>query len=330
MVQQWRIMGIIFKGTELTLIKAAASLKSGNLVAFPTETVYGLGADACNKGAISRLYKVKERPTNHPLIVHISSKNYLPRWAKEIPDYAVELANNFWPGPLTLILPKTDLALDNITGGQNSVGVRVPSHPLALELLKRFEDLGGQGIAAPSANKFGAVSPTSYIAVKKELGRFLTSSDFIIDGKNSKIGIESTIISCLTDRPIILRPGAVTKKMIKHCLGIKWMQDFQQIQPNGTKASGLLNSHYAPKAKVFLDGLPTIGEGFIALNNFATPEGAIRLAAPKNVEEYAYTLYEALRQADSMLLSQVYVIPPSGDGLAVAIRDRLSKAAFKA
>jgi L-threonylcarbamoyladenylate synthase len=172
-------MTIISNCTESALKDAAASLIAGNLVAFPTETVYGLGADASNQQAVARIYEVKGRPTDHPLIVHISSIDYLNKWAKDIPEYAIKLARTFWPGPMTLILPRTDLANDFITGGQNNVGIRVPSHTVALSLLKEFEDQGGYGIAAPSANRFGKVSPTSADDVMTELSGNLNSKDLV-------------------------------------------------------------------------------------------------------------------------------------------------------
>jgi L-threonylcarbamoyladenylate synthase len=175
-------MSIISNCTESVIKNAATSLMEGNLVAFPTETVYGLGADATNKDAIARIYKVKGRPIGHPLIVHISSLGNLDKWARDIPEYAVKLARAFWPGPMTLILPRTDLAKDFITGGQNNVGIRVPSHSIALELLKEFENQGGLGVAAPSANRFGAVSPTTASAVEIELVDFLSENDQILDG----------------------------------------------------------------------------------------------------------------------------------------------------
>ena len=200
-MRQLPIMTIISSCTLSTLKEAAKSLKQGNLVAFPTETVYGLGADATNKDAVARIYDVKGRPTGHPLIVHISSINNLDKWAQQIPEYAITLARTFWPGPMTLILPRTELAKDFITGGQDNVGIRVPSHPLALSLLKEFESLGGLGIAAPSANRFGRVSPTSAQAVQEELSEYLTLDDLILDGGPCQIGIESTIIDCTKQTP---------------------------------------------------------------------------------------------------------------------------------
>ena len=190
---------------------AAIALKEGKLVAFPTETVYGLGADATNERAVHRIFSVKNRPTNHPLIVHISSMSYLDKWAIDIPGYAMKLAREFWPGPMTLILKRSDLAKDFITGGQDCVGVRVPANSIALKLLTHFEQLGGEGVAAPSANRFGAVSPTTSESVSHELKSYLSLDDLILDGGHSEIGIESTIIECLSESPNILRPGFISK-----------------------------------------------------------------------------------------------------------------------
>jgi L-threonylcarbamoyladenylate synthase len=322
-------MSIISNCTSSSIKDAAASLIKGDLVAFPTETVYGLGADATNKDAIARIYKVKGRPVGHPLIVHISSLANLDKWARDIPEYAVNLARAFWPGPITLILPRTDLAKDFITGGQDNVGIRIPSHTVALALLKEFENQGGLGVAAPSANRFGAVSPTTATAVEIELADFLSENDQILDGGPCSIGVESTIINCTQNKPSILRPGAVTKEKIEDTLGVTIELDISNSESIQIKAAGLLESHYAPNAKVFLTGSPTIGDGFIALDSFTTPIGAVRIAAPKTNEEYAQVLYEAFRLADFKGIGRVFVIPPTGNGIAVAINDRLTKSAFE-
>jgi len=322
-------MAITSNCTASAINDAATTLINGNLVAFPTETVYGLGADATNENAIARIYEVKGRPTDHPLIVHISSIAHLDKWAREIPEYAIKLARSFWPGPMTLILPRTKLAKDFITGGQDNVGIRVPSHINALALLKEFNTQGGLGIAAPSANRFGAVSPTTAKSVELELGDYLSHSDQILDGGHCDIGIESTIINCLQNKPLILRPGAVTIEMIEKTIGIAIDLEFSDILSNQVKSPGLHKSHYAPNTKVFITGNPSQGDGLIALSLYPTPKGVIRLASPKSNEEFASTLYEAFRLADSKGLKQVFVIPPSGHGIAIAINDRLIKSAFK-
>jgi len=327
-VRQLPIMTIISNCTASALSDAARALKAGNLVAFPTETVYGLGADASNQLAVARIYKVKGRPTDHPLIIHISSINNLDKWARDIPEYAIKLARKFWPGPMTLILPRTDLAKDFITGGQDNVGIRVPAHTVAQALLKTFESQGKYGVAAPSANRFGKVSPTCADDVKRELADYLSTDDLILDGGQAEVGVESTIINCTNPTPVILRPGAITAAMINDLLGIK-IETVLNNQTTQIKAPGLLESHYAPLAKVYLSGTPKSGDGFIALSNHPTPDGVIRLISPANNNEYAKTLYQGLRLADSKKLAKVFVIAPTGDDIAVAICDRLQKAAQK-
>jgi L-threonylcarbamoyladenylate synthase len=316
-------MAILSLCTASTIKDAATSLINGDLVAFPTETVYGLGADAANEEAIKKIYQVKARPSDHPLIVHISNLQYLDRWAREIPEYAIKLARAFWPGPMTLILPRTQLAKDFITGGQDNVGIRIPNQTLALALLSEFEQQGGMGVAAPSANRFGKVSPTTAKAVEQELGGYLSGKDLILDGGQCEVGVESTIIDCTTQSPIILRPGAITHSMIKDATGI----EPDATSKVDTKASGLLESHYSPSAKVILDQTPQAGDGFIALSNIKTPQGVIRLAEPKNNIEYAKVLYQALRSADAQQIKTVHAHLPTGDDIAQAIIDRLNKSA---
>ena len=300
---------------------AAKALKNGNLVAFPTETVYGLGADALNPGGVKRIYQVKNRPTDHPLIVHISSILKMTNWATKIPDYAYDLARDFWPGPLTLILKRSELAADFVTGSQDTVAIRVPAHPVALGLLIEFESLGGLGIAAPSANKFGALSPTNALDVKEEIGDLLGQDDLILVEAQCSIGIESTIIDCTHKKPLILRPGVVTEELVEGTLGYKLSSQVK----SKIRAPGNLQNHYSPKTKVTVNSNPKKDEGFIALSNITTPNDAIRLAAPENTKSYANQLYAALRKADHLNLKFVSIVPPEGDGIAVAIRDRIDK-----
>ena len=318
-------MSIISNCTESAIRDAGASLISGNLVTFPTETVYGLGADAANKDAVLRIYEVKGRPVDHPLIVHISSIEHLDKWARDIPEYAIKLARSFWPGPMTLILPRTKLAKDFITAGQDNVGIRVPSHTVALALLKEFESQGGQGVAAPSANRFGKVSPTTAQAVSDELSNYLTSTDLILDGGPCAVGVESTIIDCTQSLPVIIRPGEVSTQMIEELLLIKL--PIFDTQSNQIKAPGLLTSHYSPNAKVFLTGTPAPGDGLIAPIGIKTPDEVIRLAAPKNNTEYAHALYNALRQGDALGIKNIYAVLTDDIGVGAAINDRLRKAA---
>ena len=324
---------------------AASHLVAGGLVTFPTETVYGLGADACNAMGVARIYEVKGRPADHPLIVHMASMDGLGEWAREVPEYAISLARDFWPGPMTLVLKRSSLAKDFITGGQDTVGVRVPDHVVALALLEAFEKIGGKGIAAPSANRFGQVSPTTAAAVVEEIGEFLDSADQIIDGGACAVGVESTIIDCTGDVPRILRPGAITVAMIEVSSGqlvVEASNTFVDAQQGAEstsasnlissadteiRVSGSLENHYAPAAKVLLCEIPRPGQGFIAHANMQTPAGVIRLASPHNDEEFAQILYSALREADAQGLKEVVVVQPIGIGIAVAIRDRLARAA---
>jgi L-threonylcarbamoyladenylate synthase len=317
-------MEIITHPTDDEIKKAAKALKDGHLVAFPTETVYGLGADATNEKAVSRIYSVKGRPADHPLIVHISSINQLDKWAIDIPEYAIKLAKDFWPGPMTLILKRSQLAKDFITGGQENVGLRVPQHSQALTLIQEFEKLGGEGVVAPSANRFGAVSPTSSIAVNEELGEWLNNDDLVLDGGNSEVGIESTIINCLDQTPEILRPGFISIEMI---IATTQLLVNSSLDNQTVRVPGLLVSHYSPTAMVVLDKQAQPGDGFFAMADIETPVGTIRLASPKTILEYARSLYSVLRLADQKGLNRIIVIQPTGSGLSVAIRDRLSKAA---
>jgi L-threonylcarbamoyladenylate synthase len=304
-----------------SLKDTANALLKGYLVAFPTETVYGLGADASNQKAVSRIFEIKNRPANHPLIVHINSTEQLDHWTTNVPEYAHALARKYWPGPMTLILNRSLNAKDWITGGQDTVGIRIPSHEMALSLLEEFRIIGSGAIAAPSANKFGKVSPTSFQHVKQELSEDLSINDIILDGGNSSIGIESTIIDCTQSHPKILRPGFISKKMIEETTDLKLSDSITNI-----RVSGAFNSHYAPEAKVLLDVDPQPGDGFIAQSEFETPTNVIRLIAPKSVEEFAQNLYFAFRMADEKKIKRIIVRQPLGDSLALAIRDRLLKA----
>jgi len=307
--------------TADAMARAAQTLQAGFLVAFPTETVYGLGADATNASAVARIYEAKGRPADHPLIVHIGDMQDIADWSDDIPDYAIALARNFWPGPMTLILKRSALAQDFITGGQDTVGLRVPNHVIALALLNEFKKIGGKGVAAPSANRFGHVSPTTAQAVSDELSEYLTPEDLLLDGGSSLVGVESTIIDCTTESPKILRPGAITEEMIEAVTSIDISYDATEI-----RVSGSLENHYSPNAQVLLDTTPEKGDGFIALASTATPDGVIRLASPQSNEEFARILYTSLRSADQQSLSRVVVHQPSGDDISVAIRDRLLRA----
>jgi L-threonylcarbamoyladenylate synthase len=317
-------MATIISQCSLNVLRQSAEkLIQGNLVAFPTETVYGIGADAMNKDAVARMYQVKNRPTSHPVIVHIAELNDVDYWAKDVPEYAINLMRDFWPGPMTLLLKRREVAGDFLTGAQEIVGLRIPANSLALGLLNEFKAVGGKGIAAPSANRYGAVSPTTAEAVSQELSEYLLPDDQILDGGPCLVGVESTIIDCSSDNPMILRPGSVSAEMIEESTGII----LSEAGEKKIRTSGSDKQHYAPKAKVIIDGQSQSGEGLIAMSGVATPEGVIRLAEPKSIEEYARALYAALRQGDSQNLESIRIIPPDGQGLAVAIRDRINRAA---
>ena len=308
--------------TTDAMSSAAASIKDGNLVAFPTETVYGLGADASNADAVAKIYAAKGRPSDHPLIVHISSIDGIGYWTDEISDYAIALARTFWPGPMTLICKRSKEAKDFVTGGQDTVGLRVPDHVVALALLDAAKLIGVNGIAAPSANRFGRLSPTTAEAVREELDQYLSPRDIILDGGPSQVGVESTIIDCTGNNPHILRPGAITQLMIEEVTGLKVTDAENEI-----RVSGSLENHYTPQATVVLEATPQPGDGYIAMSDQPTPAGVIRLAAPESVEEYARILYASLRDGDSRKINRICIDQPHGDGLAIAICDRLLRAA---
>lgn len=287
----------------------------------PTETVYGLAADASNPEAVERVFAAKNRPRNHPLIVHIGSIRAVDYWAVEIPEYARKLSA-LWPGPLTLVLRRSDKAADFITGGQPTVAIRMPDHPAALALLAEFERHGGRGLAAPSANRFGEVSPTCAAAVIDGLGDFLEAADLVLDGGDCEVGIESTIVDCTGPNPALLRPGAISAEQIESVTGIV------VAEPAGTvRAPGSHRQHYSPSARVLLEGEAQPGWGLIALAEVKTPPGVVRLAEPIDTGAYARELYAALRRADEMSLEHLVALPPAGAGLALAIRDRLTRAA---
>ena len=225
---------------------------------------------------------------------------------------------------MTLILKRSELAKDFITGNQDTVGIRIPNNVLALGLLDAFHKVGGSGIAAPSANRFGQVSLTTATAVEEEIGDYLMDSDMVLDGGPSEVGLESTIIDCTADAPRVLRPGAITVAMIEEVTGKVVAENFND---SNIRVSGSLENHYAPKAKVLLDQEPIIGAGYIALEDIPTPDGVIRLAAPKSIEEFAQVLYKSLREGDQQQLEAIYIEQPEGDGLALAIRDRLGRSA---
>ena len=310
--------------------QAVTALASGKLCAIPTETVYGLAANALDESAVARVFAAKERPADHPLIVHVACASDVSEWITELPQWAIDLTNAVWPGPLTIVGPRTALASNSVTGNQDTVAVRVPSHPIAQELLQQLRAQGVKGLVAPSANRFGHVSPTSAAHVSADLGEYLNvHGDLILDGGDCQVGVESTIVLATGSQPVILRPGAVTAADIKRITGVEVSEE----TTNAPRVSGALDSHYSPTAQVILISDASNIElesnaGFLALAQTPTPTGLIRLASPATIEDFAHELYSSLRTGDDLQLKTIYVVPPSGDGLAQAINDRLNRAAF--
>ncbi|MEO5725096.1 MAG: L-threonylcarbamoyladenylate synthase [Ilumatobacteraceae bacterium] len=293
---------------------ALAVLRGGGLVAIPTETVYGLAADASNANAVRRIFAAKDRPANHPLIVHIAAAEQLGEWAATIPPAAQLLAENCWPGPLTLLVERSATVLDVVTGGLPSVGVRVPAHPLTTELLRRF----GGGLAAPSANRFGRVSPTTAEHVRRDLGSLV---DMVLDGGACPIGVESTIVDCTTVPPQVLRPGGIPTEQIAALLD-------GNLDPaaGASRASGMLVAHYAPACRVVLANSSRAAAAIVA-TEMADGRTADVLDGSTDLVGYARGLYAALRAADDRGLDVLVAVLPPPVGLGHALRDRLTKAA---
>ena len=307
--------------------EAANALARGRLAILPTETVYGLGADADNKVAVARIFTAKNRPANHPVIVHISDQEQVSSWAAQIPEYARDLATAFWPGPMTLVLKRLPRAGDYLTGGQDTIALRVPQHPVfrqVLVALAQEKNDPAAGIAAPSANRFGNVSPTSLAHAVEELKDYLDQDDLALDGAGSRIGVESTIIDATGPEPIILRHGGVTAEDIETIIHLSGNESH-------VRAPGTLASHYTPKKQLVLTTEYELrnfqGGALIAMQDIETPVGFKRIASPENADQYAHILYSALREADKSSQRVIYAIPPTGGGIAAAIRDRLNRAA---
>ena len=327
---------------------AAAALLGGALVILPTETVYGLSARADDPAAVARIYAVKGRPSQHPVIVHVADPRLDPSapgsWVREVPDYARRLADALWPGPLTLVLPRSPRATDDVTGGQDTVAVRVPAHPLALEVLRAMDQLDPEGaphgVAAPSANRFGHVSPTALAHAVADLGELLADSDLAIDGGACHVGVESTIVDCTGPQPRVLRPGGIGVAEVERVTGLEALD----ATASGIRVPGALPSHYAPAARIALardadalaayidaaveGGTDVDAIGVIAMSAVPTPEGATRLLAPDASDAYARGLYDALRRADAAGIAFVVAVPPDPDaeGVSEAIADRLRRA----
>jgi len=307
--------------------RAAEILRAGGLVAFPTETVYGLGADASSEAALGKLYAVKRRPTDHPVIVHFASADQAFEWARDVPEAARRLAARFWPGPLTLILKRAPRAGDFVTGGQDTIGLRVPSHPVAQALLREF----GGGVAAPSANRFGRLSPTRAAHVREDLGGDV---DLVLDGGASEVGIESTIVDLSRGRAVLLRPGAISAAALEQALGAP----VEAADAAAPRASGTLERHYAPNTPLRLVAphaldaeIERAGAG-VAVLAFSRPDvrAARWLRMPRDPAGYAHALYAALRELDAAGCTQILVEQPPRDAAWAAVRDRLGRAAARA
>jgi L-threonylcarbamoyladenylate synthase len=315
--------------TDAEIARAVEALRLGGLVAFATETVYGLGADATNDDALARLYRVKGRPSHHPVIVHLAEPGALDEWAADVPAAARRLADALWPGPLTIVVRRAARVPDAVTGGGDTVGVRVPDQPVALALLRAF----GGGIAAPSANRFGRVSPTTAEDVRADLG---DDVEVVLDDGPCSVGVESTIVDCTGAEPVILRPGGVSRERIEAVTGL-----VVPVRRDGlVRAPGTLKSHYAPEATVLLvdhDELGARATSMIAAGQRVAvlaaavlprlPDEAIVLDAPRNVDELARVLYARLRDADRLAVDVVLAVPPPDSGVGAAIGDRLRRAA---
>jgi L-threonylcarbamoyladenylate synthase len=314
---------------ERDIERAVSVLRAGGLVAFPTETVYGLGADASNPRAVRRIFEVKGRPATHPVIVHLADAVQLANWAREVPEPARRLARKFWPGPLTVILRRAPGVSDLVTGGQDTVALRVPSHPLALQLLARF----GGGVAAPSANRHGRVSATTAEHVRREFG---AAVDFVLDGGETQVGIESAIVDLSGGKPVLLRPGWITADEIERTLGVP----LAAPDAGAARAPGTLAAHYAPRTPLSLVEGDLLIESATALVRQGRKVAALALAeapppladmvwvaAPRDAAGYAHALYASLRRLDEAGCDAIIVEKPPQVPEWAAINDRLSRAA---
>ena len=319
---------------EAGVARAAELIRAGGLVAFPTETVYGLGADATDPAAVARIFAAKGRPSDHPLIVHLGEADLVEAWADVVPPEAHLLADAFWPGPLTMLLWRSPKAPDAVTGGRDTVGLRVPDHPLALRLLQAV----GDGVAAPSANRFGRVSPTTAADVVADLG---DAVDLVLDGGPCQVGVESTIVDLTGEAPVVLRPGGVGLDRLAEVLGRELVVHQGAAPERSARAPGMLAAHYAPTARVVVAEAASAAE--VSAELLARGEGRVGVLAPTvtdgladgvielepagGPEEYARLLYGRLRQADRLRVSWLVCVPPPARGVGVAVRDRLTRAA---
>lgn len=321
----------ILAPTAENLARAADLLRAGRLVGLPTETVYGLAADALNPAAVRGIFAAKGRPADHPLIVHLPSADHLPQWAERIPREAIALARAFWPGPLTLILRRSDEVPDEVTGGQDTVGLRVPGHPVALALLAAF----GSGLAAPSANRFGRISPTSAQHVVEELGEAVAA---VLDGGPCEVGIESTILDLSRDQPVLLRPGAISAEAIAAVIGRRPREVGEETAglAQAPRVSGALAAHYAPRTPLRLVAPAEMAQTLTALagrrlavlsREHAPGEAELWIRAPQEPAAYAQELYANLRRLDAQGAEWMLVEAPPATPDWQAVADRLGRAA---
>ena len=321
--------------TEADYARAVELLRAGELVAFPTETVYGLGADAANPAAVAKIFAAKGRPADHPLIVHLAGHDAVDHWAEAVPDVAWELMETFWPGPLTLILKKQAWVPSTVTGGQDTVGLRMPGHPVALELLRRFAAVAGEhaGIAAPSANRFGRISPTTAAHVQEELGERI---QLILDGGPCKVGIESTIVDCSRNEPVVLRPGHIAPAHLEAVLG---RQPAIETASGAPRVSGSLAAHYAPQTPMrliagqrlldYLNAQRHKGDRCGVIGHSQPPQAGMPhlwRMLPADPVGYARDLYAALREMDQAGVSAIVVESLPEETAWAAVTDRLRRA----
>lgn len=333
----------VLQSDDVTIRSAAQALAAGHLVAFPTETVYGLGADGLNPAATQRIFAVKGRPADHPVILHVGSVQAARALAAHWPPMADQLANAFWPGPLTLILKRAACVPDSVTGGQDTVGLRMPSHPVAMQLLKAFAQVGSGVIAAPSANRFGAVSPTRAADVAASIGDRLAANDLILDGGDCDVGVESTIVDLSAGRARLLRPGGISRDAIERVLGAR-LGDSDSDAP---RVSGALESHYAPRAKTVLcasaellnqlrqsQSDPAYASAGIAalvmdaelIRTLTARQDVICMPIASDPQAYAHDLYARLNDADRQAVGLLLIESPPQLPAWEAVNDRLKRA----
>lgn len=315
--------------------QAASHIRAGELVAFPTETVYGLGADASNDAAVAKIFTAKGRPADHPLIVHIANAARVNDFASSVPEFADRLINAFWPGPLTVILPRKPGVATAAAGGQNSIGLRCPAHPLALEFLRACFYVGVNGVAGPSANKFGRVSPTTAQHVNQEFGNAL----MVLDGGPCAVGIESSIVDCTRSAPVLLRPGVLTREQLEAACGQAVLSADEALQTSAPRAPGTLESHYAPNAKVRLmdakaiqTALDLLGADAVHIAVYArtivriTSSKVLYRRMPDDALATAAQLFAVLRDFDAQGVKLIWVEPVPPESVWDGVRDRLARA----